>query len=205
MMNLVSQCSERTPDVLAATASESPGKNRYERQFPLISQTEQHQRTGRFVEDVYSSSHIEWNVDKTWSSQEWKSDELMEVGTLRPVLFAQHTDMFVLLKTIIWTLTPKQNQKCRQNPDHSCTGWMIKCERGSTNLQKMQQKQRQTLCDMVNVYVFYIASICIHGEDLLRQYAFHQKYRRSHNETDVRHIWEIDIRTVRRDLWSEYN
>ena len=26
MMNLVSRCSERTPDVLASTASESPGK-----------------------------------------------------------------------------------------------------------------------------------------------------------------------------------
>ena len=28
---------------------------------------------------------------------------------------------------------------------------------------------------MVNVYVFYIASICIHGEELLRQLAFHKK------------------------------
>ena len=27
----------------------------------------------------------------------------------------------------------------------------------------------------------------------------------SHNETDVRHICEIDIRTIRRDLWSENN
>ena len=26
------------------------------------------------------------------------------------------------------------------------------------------------------------------GKELLRQLAFHQKYRRSHNETDVRHI-----------------
>ena len=34
----------------------------------------------------------------------------------------------------------------------------------------------------------YIASICIHGEELLRQLAFHQKYGRSHNGTDVRHI-----------------
>ena len=30
---------------------------------------------------------------------------------------------------------------------------------------------------MGNVYVFYITSICIHGEELLRQFAFHQKYR----------------------------
>ena len=51
MMNLVSRC-----DVLASTASESPGKS---------SRTEQHQRTGRPVEDAYSSSYSEWNVDKT--------------------------------------------------------------------------------------------------------------------------------------------
>ena len=60
MMNLVSRCSERNPDVLASAASESPVKTRHESQFPLRSQTEQHQRTGRPVEDAYSSSYSEW-------------------------------------------------------------------------------------------------------------------------------------------------
>ena len=77
MINLVSRCSERTPYVLPSTASESPGKIRHESQFHLSSRTEQHHRTGRPVEDACSSSYSEWNVDKTWSSQEWKSDELM--------------------------------------------------------------------------------------------------------------------------------
>ena len=67
---------ERTLDVLAATASESEGKTRYESQLPLSSWTERHQRTGRLVEDAYSSSYSEWNTDEKWSSQEWKSDEL---------------------------------------------------------------------------------------------------------------------------------
>ena len=96
MMNLVSRCSERTPDVLPSTASESLGKTRYESQLLLSSQTEQHQRTWRLVEDAYSSSYTEWNVDKNWSSQKWKSDELMKVRTGRPVLFAQHTDRFIV-------------------------------------------------------------------------------------------------------------
>ena len=102
MMNLVSRCSERTLDVLASPASESPEKTRYESQLLLSSQTEQHQRTWRPVEDVYSSSYSEWNVDKNWSSQEWESDELMEVRTGRlvnkqpPSLFAQHTDRFIV-------------------------------------------------------------------------------------------------------------
>ena len=102
MMNLVSRCSEKTPDVLASTASESPVKTRYESQLPLSSWNEQRQRTGRLVVDAYSSSYSEWNVDKTWSSQEWKSYELMEVRTGRPVyeqppgLFTQHTDRFIV-------------------------------------------------------------------------------------------------------------
>ena len=37
MMNLASRCSERTPDVLASIASESPGKTRHESQFLLSS------------------------------------------------------------------------------------------------------------------------------------------------------------------------
>ena len=56
MMNLVSRCSERTPDVLASPASESLGKTRCESQLPLSSRTEQHLRTGRLVKDAYSSS-----------------------------------------------------------------------------------------------------------------------------------------------------
>ena len=47
MMNLVSRCSERTPDVLPSTASERPGKTRHESPFPLSSQTEQHHRKNR--------------------------------------------------------------------------------------------------------------------------------------------------------------
>ena len=96
IMNLVSRRSERIPDVLPSTASEISGKTRHESQFPLRSRTEQHHRTGRPVEYAYSSSYSEWNVDKTWSFQEWKSDELMEVRTGRPVLFAQHTDRFIV-------------------------------------------------------------------------------------------------------------
>ena len=96
MMNLVSRCSERTLVVLPSTASESPGQTRHESQSPLGLQTEKYDRTGRPVENAHSSSYSEWNVDKTWSSQEWKSDELMEDRTVRPVVNAQHTDKFVV-------------------------------------------------------------------------------------------------------------
>ena len=102
MMNFVSRRSERIPDVLASVASESPGKTRHESQQPLSSWNEQHQRTGRPVLDAYSSNYSEWTAGKNWSSQEWKSDELMEVRTGRPVyeqppgLFIEHTDKIIV-------------------------------------------------------------------------------------------------------------
>ena len=46
-----------------------------------------------------SSSYSEWNIDEKWSSQEWKSDEMLEARTGRPVggqPFTQHTDKFVI-------------------------------------------------------------------------------------------------------------
>ena len=102
MMNFVSRCSVRDPDVLASTASESPGKTRYESQLPLSSWTEQQPRTGRPVMGASSSDYSEWNIDEKWSSQEWKSDEMLDARTERPVSespagsFTQHTDKFVI-------------------------------------------------------------------------------------------------------------
>ena len=87
MMNLVSRCSERTPDVLASTASESPVKTKSGSQnVPLSSLNVQQTSTERPVLGASSSNYSEWNADKNWSSQEWKSDELMEVRTGRLVL-----------------------------------------------------------------------------------------------------------------------
>ena len=43
-----------------------------------------------------TSNYSEWNIDDKWSSQEWQSDELMEVRSVRPVLVAQHTDRFIV-------------------------------------------------------------------------------------------------------------
>ena len=114
------------------------GENRHESQFPLSSRTEQHHRTGRPVKDAYSSSYSEWNVDKTWSSQEWKSDELMEVRTGRvvneqpPGLFTQHTDKFAV---------ETDNMDLHRSRIRNVVRiQMIKCERGRTNPQKMQRK-----------------------------------------------------------------
>ena len=97
MVNLVARCSERTPAALPSTASESPvKKTRHESQNPLSPQTEKYDRTGRHVVSTHSSSYSKWNIDKTWSSQEWKSDELLDDRTGRPVVCSQQADQFVI-------------------------------------------------------------------------------------------------------------
>ena len=100
MMNLVSRCSVRDSNVFASSASESPGKTRYESQnVPLSSWNEQQPRTVRSVMGARSSNYSEWNIDEKWSSQEWKSDEMLEARTARPVSeqpFTQHTDRFAI-------------------------------------------------------------------------------------------------------------
>ena len=75
MMNLVSRCRVGDPIVFA---SESPGKTRHKSQSSLSLQTWKYDTTGRPVVYAHSSSYSKWNLDKTWSSQEWTSDQLME-------------------------------------------------------------------------------------------------------------------------------
>ena len=84
--------------MLPSTASESPGKPDTKSQSSLSPLTEKHDGTVRPVVYAHSSSYSGWTVDKTWSSQEWKSDELMEDRTVRPVVNAQHTDRFIVEK-----------------------------------------------------------------------------------------------------------
>ena len=100
--------------------------------------------------------------------------------------------------------TTKQNWNCRKDPDHSWIGWMIKCERERKRIfdECCRKTTKKTFCDLVNVHVCNIGISCIHGKELLRQLAFHQEYRRRHNETNFRHIRKISVWTIW-DPWSE--
>ena len=85
MMNLVSGCRERIPDVLPSIASESSGKTRYESQIHLSSWNEQEPRTGRPVMGGRSSNYSEWNNDDKWSSQVRKSGKMSRTSTVKLV------------------------------------------------------------------------------------------------------------------------
>ena len=71
MMNLVSRCNVRDPDVLASTASQSPEKTRYESLLSRSSWNEQQPRTvliklvrmEQWRQVVFSRVEIWWNVE----------------------------------------------------------------------------------------------------------------------------------------------
>ena len=95
----------KAPSTLSSSASESPVKRSYESQSPLSAQAKMYDRTEkpivccdtshehrhhhRFVESTHSASYSEWDADKVWYSQEWKSDELMDDRTVTPVVCPQ--------------------------------------------------------------------------------------------------------------------
>ena len=83
---MVSRCRVRDPIVLASSASESPAKTKSESQnVPLSSLNVQQTSTGRLVLGASSSNYSEWNIDDKWSSQVWKSGEMSNTSTGRPV------------------------------------------------------------------------------------------------------------------------
>ena len=57
IMNLIAR--SRVPSAPSSTASESPGKTKYESQTPLSPKDEKYHRTERLVLDAYSSSYSE--------------------------------------------------------------------------------------------------------------------------------------------------
>ena len=189
MMNLCSRYSARDPNVLASTASESPGKTRYESQISLSSWTEQHLRTGRPVKDASSSDYSELNIDEKWSSQEWKSDEMLEARTGRPVNgqpFTQHTDKFVIDDDDMDSHTATES-----NLSQKVTVILAQGERSIAKdvgpvFKRCNARHRQAFFNLGNVYVFNIGSICIHVKEILRKFTFHQKHKeQSHFETGV--------------------
>ena len=176
MMNLVSRCSARDPHVLASTASESPEKTKSRSQVPLSSWNEQQQRTGRLVMDAYSSNYSEWNADEKWSSQEWKSGEMFEARTGRPVggqQFTHDTEKFVINDDDMDSDTARESNFSLKSRSflHRVNDRLRKILDHSSN----DARHRQTFFNFWNVHVFNIGSIRIHGKGILTIFTFHQK------------------------------
>ena len=113
---------------------------------------------------------------------------MMEDRTGRLVVTAQHTDRFIVENEKMNSYTEAESELSLESRSFSHRVNDQVRRKQKPILKGCNERQRQTFCDMENVYVFYIGIICIDGEELLRQLAFHQKYKRFHNETDLRQI-----------------
>ena len=194
-------------------------KTIHESQFLLSSRTEQHHRTGRPFGDAYSSSYSEWDVDKTWSSQEWKSVQLMEDRTGRSVVFAQYKNRFIIendkmnsyfeaeseMSLKSRSFLHKRNDQVRKRQNQS--------SKDATQVRKRKnQSSKDATKNSVkhfSIWRMFMSSTSQVSVFMRKNYSDNlhsiKKYRRSRNETHVRHIWKIDNRSIRRGLWNEYS
>ena len=204
MMNLVSRCSERTPVALSST--DQKARRKPDTKVKLF-RVRKLRSTIERGDPLYAHTHQATQNEILIQLGLLKSGNLMSWWTIEPrdPLFAHSKRTNSLLKSMDKFLHRSRIRIVVGIQIILAQGEWSSAKEARTALKRCSERQRLTFCNMVNMCVFHIASICIHGGEFLRHMAFHKKYRRSHNETNVRHIWEIDIRTVRWDLWSENN
>ena len=154
---------------------------------PVVCRDTSHERH-RLVEKAHSSSDSERNFDKTWSSQEGKSDELMDDRTGRPVVCSQQVDQFIIENDETNSYTEAEselslgsrsflqrvNDQVRKILDQSSKDDTEDSEEHSVIWRVFMSSAVQASLFMENKY----------SDNL----AFHQEFKRSHNETDVRLI-----------------
>ena len=98
MMNLIA----RAPSHVSSSTSASPWKRSYGSQGPWSSKAKKEERSGRpdigidrkkafdhyhheqFMESFSSASYLQWDDDRAWSSQEWKTDLEIYERSVRP-------------------------------------------------------------------------------------------------------------------------
>ena len=147
-----------------------------------------------------TSNSSEWNNDDKWSSQVRKSGEMSKTSTGKLVsnelvididMDSKHRHRIGPFSKI--TFIPEQSE------------WPI-AKDAEPFSRRFNARHWQTFYDLVNVYVFDIGSICVHGKELLRQVTFHQKIRgKSHFQANVRDIWTVDVGKIKWDFWSVSN
>ena len=169
-------------------------------QIPLSSWNVQQTGAARPIMLASSSNSSEWNIDEKWSSQEWKSCEMLEAKNGETcgwqVVIDDDMDSGTATESNLSlksrSFLHRVNDRLRKILDHSSKDAMKDIDKRFFSLG--------------NVYFFNAGSICIHGKGLLRKFTFHRKYREwSHFETDVWHSWKVDSRTIRWDFWSVSN
>ena len=142
---------KRAPSALSSIASESQGKTRHESLSILSPQGEKYDRTGSPVVCPQGRPHrsLVYAHSSSYSDINERLKHVSLVRTSfwkrRKITIVRGGPLFALKEKRINSLleTTKQNQNCHWDPDHSCTGWMTKCDKGkksSTDATKDSNK-----------------------------------------------------------------
>ena len=122
--------------------------------------------------DAYSSNYSDWNADKNWSSQELKSDGLMEVRTGRLLceqqsgLFTQHTGRFIVCDDDINSNTVTESDMSLKSRSFMHTvNDRVRKMLDQFSKDATQDSNKHSF-KKENVYVFDITSIYFHGKGL---------------------------------------
>ena len=122
----------------------------------------------------------------------------MAVRTGRPVLFAQNTDRFIVENDNMDSDTEAESEMSLKIQIILAQGEWSSAKEAVPIFKRCNKRQRQTLCDMGNVYVFYITRICIHGEELLGKFTFIENTEKDLTTKQMFDISEkVDNRTIR--------
>ena len=214
---LVHQKARGKPDTKVKILWVRKLRSKIEREDPLKAHTHQATRNGTFMKfGLLKSGNLmmNWWTTEWWSPVVWPQggahasqtrfsrdcknvilEEANHARTVRPVVCSKRAYQFVI-----------EDDKTESELSLESRSFL---HRVNDQVRKRQNQSSQDATkDSDNhslIFGMFMSSICNHGKELLRQLAFPQKIRRSHFATDVWHIWEIDIRTIRWDLWSENN
>ena len=116
--------------------------------------------TGRPVMGVSSSNFSEWNIDDKWSSQVWKSGEMLNANTGRPV-----NDKFVIDDDLDSNTATESNLSLRSRSFLHRVNDRLRKMLYQSSKDAMQDIDKRSMI-WENVYVLYIGSICIHRNEL---------------------------------------
>ena len=180
---------QRIQNCLPRLHQKARGKTRSESQFPLSSWNEQQQRTVRPVMGASSSDYSEWNIDEKWSSQEWKSDEILEARTVETrggQQFTQDTDKFVIndddmdtdtatesnLSLKSWSFLQRVNDRLRKILDHSSKDTMQDIDKRSLIWRMFMSSTLEASVFMGKNYSENLHSIKKTGNDLTLKQMF---------------------------------
>ena len=101
--------------------------------------------------------------------------------------------------------TPKQDQNCRWDPNHSFTRWMIRCEKGRKQSWRDATKDSDNHHVILGMFTFVTLQASVFMGKTFSDILHSTKNTEDLTMQKMFHIFEKLVRTFRRDLWSENN